>query len=300
MLRKLMLVALLITNPYVSYAKSVAITIDNPNMEFTPLLSAEKRDKQILTTLTKYQLSVVLFAQGAQIDSAVGRGLLNRWNEAGQTIGNHTYSHTSLNETDVYEYETDFLRNEKLLTSYSNFKKIFRFPFLKEGDTEEKRDAFRIYLHDHHYQAGSITIDTSDWYISDRLEKRLANNRHANVNNFKKYYLNHVWNRALYYDKLAVELLGYSPKHVLLVHHNLLNALFLGDVIKMFKQHGWDVIDAENAFQDPVYQHEPNSLPAGESLIWGLAKESGKYENKLRYPGEDSSYEKVAMDKLGL
>jgi hypothetical protein len=35
-------------------------------------------------------------------------------------------------------------------------------------------------------------------------------------------------------------------------------------------------------------------------LIWALAKQSGKFEDQLRYPAEDSQYEKDAMDKKGL
>jgi hypothetical protein len=79
-----------------------------------------------------------------------------------------------------------------------------------------------------------------------------------------------------------------------------LNAFFLDDVIQMFKDKGWKVINADEAFQDPIFKMLPNTLPAGESLIWALAKQTGRYNDKLRYPGEDESYEKEAMDKLGL
>jgi len=40
----------------------------------------------------------------------------------------------------------------------------------------------------------------------------------------------------------------------------------------------------------------PDILPAGESLIWALAKETGKFEKELRYPGEDDVYESPKMD----
>jgi hypothetical protein len=39
----------------------------------------------------------------------------------------------------------------------------------------------------------------------------------------------------------------------MLLHHNLTSALFLGDAIRMFRDKGWQVIDAETAFEDPVY-----------------------------------------------
>jgi hypothetical protein len=41
-------------------------------------------------------------------------------------------------------------------------------------------------------------------------------------------------------------------------------------------------------------------VPAGESLIWALAKESGRFQDRLRYPGEDGVYEEPKMNTLGL
>jgi hypothetical protein len=77
-------------------------------------------------------------------------------------------------------------------------------------------------------------------------------------------------------------------------------ALFLDDLLQMFEKKGWKLINAERAFKDPVFKKFPNVVPAGESIIWSLAKESGKFENELRYPAEDERYEKQKMDKLGL
>jgi peptidoglycan/xylan/chitin deacetylase (PgdA/CDA1 family) len=290
----------LLSFPQLSLAKSVSITMDNPNSDPAPLLTPKARDEKILSALKKHNLKIILFVQGAQVDNSDGKLLLQRWNDAGHILGNHTYSHLSLDDITEKQYEADTLRNEKLLRPYSHFQKIFRFPYLKEGNTLAKRDAFRKFLRENRYQFGSVTIDASDWYISERLEKKLAQNPNADIAPYKKYYLQHIWNRSQYYDNLAMEVLGRSPNHTLLVHHNLLNALFLDDLIQMFIDKGWKVIDANKAFQDPIFKMMPNTLPAGESLIWGLAKQSGRYNNKLRYPDEDESYEKEAMDKLGL
>ena len=89
----------------------------------------------------------------------------------------------------------------------------------------------------------------------------------------------------------------YLINHYLL-HHNTINAMFLGDIIHMFKEKGWKIIDAESAFKDPVYKMEPKILPAGQSIILGLAKEK-KFKG-LRCPGEDDIYEKPLLDALGL
>jgi peptidoglycan-N-acetylglucosamine deacetylase len=84
------------------------------------------------------------------------------------------------------------------------------------------------------------------------------------------------------------------------MHYNLLNALFLGDLLDMFRSKGWKLIDASEAFQDPIVSAEPKIVPAGESIVWAIAKETGKFDSVLRYPGEDSEYENAKMDELGL
>jgi hypothetical protein len=68
----------------------------------------------------------------------------------------------------------------------------------------------------------------------------------------------------------------------------------------MFRAKGWGIVDAEEAFSDPVFTREPDTVPAGESLLWALAKETGKFESRLRYPGEDDVYEKPLLDRLHL
>jgi hypothetical protein len=40
----------------------------------------------------------------------------------------------------------------------------------------------------------------------------------------------------------------------------------------MFKSKGWSVVDVRNAYEDPVFQLAPDVLPAGQSLLWSLAK----------------------------
>ena len=130
------------------------------------------------------------------------------------------------------------------------------------------------------------------------MVKRLRENPNADISGFRDFYLNHIWERAQFYEKLSMEINGRHIKHTLLLHHNLAAALFIDDLIKMFKEKGWEIVSASEAYEDPIYKEIPKY--AGESLIYAQAKEAGKYENILRYPAEDSRYEKDIMDKLGL
>ncbi len=66
----------------------------------------------------------------------------------------------------------------------------------------------------------------------------------------------------------------------------------------MFKSKGWEIVSVTAAYKDPIYKEIPSY--AGESLIYALAKDSGIYHDILRYPAEDSKYEKDKMDALGL
>ena len=86
----------------------------------------------------------------------------------------------------------------------------------------------------------------------------------------------------------------------MLTNFNLLNGLFLNDVIEMLKAKGWQAIDAEEAFTDSVFLAQPKVVPAGESIIWSLAKEKGTIAMSERYPAEDGENERKRMDKLGL
>jgi peptidoglycan/xylan/chitin deacetylase (PgdA/CDA1 family) len=281
----------------------VAMTMDDFRWLDTPKMTAEECNGAILSALREENdLKAALFVVGKYVESERGKALLSEWDKAGHIIANHSYSHLYYNSNRVTfdAYAADFLRGDEMVKDYSHFTKLYRFPFLKEGNTAEKRDRFRALLKQHGYRNGHVTIDASDWAIEDRLRKRLAKEAAADLAPYRDFYLSHMWDRALYYDGLSRQVLGRSVRHTLLVHFNLLNALFLGDLMRMFKSKGWQLIAASKAFQDPVFSSAPKILPAGESLIWALAKETGRFDKLLRYPGEDGEYENEQMDKLGL
>lgn len=277
-----------------------AITIDDPNLYESPLMGAVDRDKAILNHLKTRNLKAALFVCGMRVDSSQGKLLLERWDRGSHLIANHSYTHFNYNDHGVtYEkYSTDILRGESIVSSLANFQKFFRFPFLKSGETVAKRDSIRGFLSENGYRHGYVTVDASDWYISQRMEKRLNDNPNADLSGYRDFYLKHIWERSVYYNSLAQRVLGRSPKHTILVHHNLLNALFLSDLIAYLESKGWKAKDAEEAFTDPIFALTPNTMPSGEGIVWALAKESGI--SGLRYPAEDGRYEEAEMDQLGL
>ena len=283
-------------------APQFAITMDDFTWSNAVKLTATERNQSILNALSSNSLKAALFVIGRNIDNDEGKQLLSAWDKAGHWIGNHTYSHRNYaaQSAVVADYQQDILRAEALLKEFPQFKKYFRFPMLKEGDTLAKRDAMRDFLAEHGYRNGHVTIDNSDWAIDQRLTARLKKDPSADLKPYRDFYLEHLWARAEYYDNLAHRVVGRPVKHTVLIHFNLLNGLFLGDLIAMFKSKGWRPIDAAEAFTDPVFEAKPNVVPAGESIVWSLAKEKGTIAKSLRYPAEDGEYEAARMNRLKL
>lgn len=293
------LLIILIAMPVFSQSK-ISFTFDDGALGNRPNYTFNEWNGMLLKKLKDANIEAMFFVKGNDKTGTKGKKLLKSWNDNGHKIANHTFSHSNYNsKKQTFEtFKNDFIKNDAIINKYSNYCKFFRFPYLKEGNTAEKVAAFREFLKNQDYKHGYVTIDASDWYIDSRLIKRLRENPHTDLSGFRDFYLNHIWERAQFYEKLSVALNGRSIKHTLLLHHNLAAALFLDDLIKTFKTKGWEIVSVTDAYKDPVYKTKTNF--AGESLIYAQAKDSGKYEGVLRYPAEDSRYEKEKMEVLGL
>jgi len=274
--------------------------MDDVNWRAIPEPFAGEANKRLLDALDRGGAKAALFCIGRNVEDETGSAIVKSWTERDHIIGNHTYSHPPFVRLTPAAFEDEILKCDAIVSKYPMFRKLFRFPALKEGETAEKRDLIRAFLHEHGYRNGHVTVDASDWYYDARLRQRLQKEPAFDPQRYRQPYLDHIWDRATYYEGLARRVLGRRIPHTLLVHYNLLNSLFLGDLLAMFRAKGWRVTSASEAFADPIFTSEPHTVPAGESLIWALAKETGKFDRELRYPGEDDVYERPKLDKLGL
>ena len=274
--------------------------MDDVNWDLIPDGLREQANQRLLAALEQHSVKTALFVIGSKGDTPEGRAILGEWSGRGHRIGNHTWSHRWIDAVPEEQFAQDILRCDAFVRQFPTFFPYFRFPMLKEGGTRERRDYMRAFLKSHGLRNGAVTIDASDWYYDQRLRKCMEERPHFDVNLFRQPYLDHLWDRANYYDGLAREVLGRGIPHTILLHYNLLNSYFLLDAMDMFQMRGWQLVDAERAFQDKVFRRQPDTVPAGESLVWALAKETGRYDASLRYPGEDDVYEKPKLDRLGL
>jgi len=278
----------------------IAITVDDFDLTDTALLSGEDRDTAIRAALRRHRVKAAGFVAGKYVDDELAPRVLRRWSEDGHIIGNHSFSHQYFGGQKPDALMDDILRCEQLLSGTPTYRKLFRFPYLAEGRTAEGRDAMRALLARNGYRNAPVTIDTSDWYVDNRLKARLQAKPGSPIDGYRKFYLDHLWDRATFYDGLATSVLGRSIDHTILLHHRLTTALFLDDALSMFRARGWRLVDAEATFDTPALRMQPATLPAGQSVIWAAAKADGRFDRLLRYPGEDGDYEAPRMDALGL
>ncbi|ENU93488.1 hypothetical protein F971_00998 [Acinetobacter vivianii] len=283
----------------ISHAKQLAFSFDdgvNPDLN----AQAIQINQQILQQLKQHQLKSMIYPSVIKIGDYAGLQLVKEWGRQGHRIGNHSELHLNLNKDQIssQQYIAGIQRAEQVFRPLPGWVARYRYPFLKEGNTQEKRDSVAQYLKQQGYQSGAVSIDASDWFYNLKYLSYQKQKNTAQLERLKQAYIAHLLDRAAYYDQLAVETIGYSPKHVLLLHVNAINAAFLNDVIEAFEKQGWQWIESEQAYTDPLYQQHPDILPAGESLIWSLAKQKG--QAKLRYPAEDAPYEQDNLKRFDL
>lgn len=281
-------------------AQALTLTFDDgPNRVKTPLLSPGERNEALLQALRKEKVHAIVFANGVDGgDTPEGREALAAWGREGHLVGNHTYAHLRL--TDLPAYRADVLRCDALIRTIPGYTRLFRFPYLKEGDSAVTRDGMRQALAEAGYRNAHVTIPTFDWLLDERLRTRLRHDPRADLGPYRAYYVEHILDQADRARALAQKLTGREVKHAILLHHCLLNALFLGDVIHALKANGWSLVDPLEAYADPLYQEAPRGLDTGTSLLQALAREKGLLPDHLAGLEEAYDHEKTTLREAGL
>ncbi|MYM75536.1 polysaccharide deacetylase family protein [Duganella sp. FT134W] len=288
-----------------AHAQSVAFTFDDgPQLAETPLLSAQQRNQSLLDALAAHKVSAALFVTcGFGADKPAGYALAQAWGRAGHALGNHTMTHPDLESPAVtlVQYQQEITDCDRITATLPGYQKWFRFTFLREGKTPEKLQGMRTFLQQTGYRNGYVSLDTSDWRLDEKLNEVLRANPQADLAPIRQAYLSHLRQRADAYRDLSRQMVGRDIPQVLLLHHNLINALWLKDAIQQFKDMGWTIITPAAALADPVYQQPPEQQRGGQSLLRSIARSKGQ----SKFPGwerlvDDGDFEIDALKAQGL
>lgn len=122
-------------------AQTLSLTFDDGlNPDKTP--QAAQWNQQLLEGLGQAGIKAMVFPSLARTGGDAGLALVRNWGLQGHAVGNHTASHRSLADPalSLQDFIADVELAEASLRTMPQWTPMLRFPYLKEGDTLEKRD----------------------------------------------------------------------------------------------------------------------------------------------------------------
>jgi peptidoglycan/xylan/chitin deacetylase (PgdA/CDA1 family) len=196
---------------------------------------------------------------------------LSLWLDSGFELGNHTYSHLSLNQAGLRNWEEDIIRGEtvtSLLLAQHNIKlRYFRHPYLDTGrDLQTRREAEQ-FLTQRGYRIAPVTMDAWDWMYAGVYEDARRRGDTSLEQQLVSSYLAYTTQVFDYYEKLSRDLLGYEPKQIILLHGNWLEADHIGELLNLLQKRGYRFITLQDALSDPAYSM-PNEFVGEEGAGW--------------------------------
>lgn len=217
--------------------REIALTIDDLPLD-------QKFFTNIVQTLVEHKAPAIGFviAQRLNPDSMQN---MNEFLNAGFLIGSHSYSHLNLKKTTPELYIADLERADKILTPLMTGNKYFRYPYLSEGKWRTKQKVLD-YLIANHYTVAPVTIDSRDFEFNKEFIENSEHNNPEVVRQFKQRYVNFVWKQT---KKAEQSQRCNVTKQIILLHANVLNSLFLGDLLQMYEKHGYHFITLNEALQ---------------------------------------------------
>lgn len=268
-------------------ARELALTFDDAPRRDSALMQGPARAEAIVEGLRRARVEQAVFFANSDRMDAEGRRRLRAYAAAGHVIANHSATHPHLRDLTAERFLADVAAADRALRPLPNFRPWFRFPFLDEGDTPEKRDAVRAGLVRMGYAQGYVTIDTYDWYLDMLANEAAQRGDTLNTRALGALYAEIIVGSADFYDDLAVTHLGRSPRHVLLLHENDLAAMFIADLVAALRADGWTIVSADAAYADPIAERPPDTMLLNQGRVAALAEVAGAPRRSLFSPYEE-------------
>ncbi len=244
--------------------RQVAITIDDlpaGMADRLPAADITAMTTKLLTTLRDQKIPAVGFVnekklyKTGEVDERIK--VLQIWLDDGFELGNHTFSHMSLNQNELKDWEDDVVQGESvtrmLLATHKMKLRYFRHPFLDTGRDLLTRRQAEAFLVGRGYRIAPITLDGWDWMFAGLYEDAKARNDPAMQARIVKDYLAHHEAVLAYSEQLSAKIVGYEPKQILLLHASNLEADHIGELLDLLRKRGYRFITLEDALGDSAY-----------------------------------------------
>ena len=258
--------------------RQVAVTIDDlpaGMADRLPAADITAMTTKLLTTLRDQKIPVVGFVnekklyKPGEVDQRIR--VLQMWLDYGFELGNHTFSHMSLNQSELKDWEEDVVRGESatriLLEQHKMKLRYFRHPYLDTGRDLETRRKAEEFLSQRGYRIAPITLDGWDWMFAGLYEDAKKRNDAAMQDKIAKEYLAYHDAVFTYMEQLSAKIVGYEPRQILLLHASDLEADHIGELLDVLRKHGYRFISLGDALSDLVYSL-PNTYVGEEGTGW--------------------------------
>jgi peptidoglycan-N-acetylglucosamine deacetylase len=244
--------------------RQVAVTIDDlpaGMADRLPAADITALTRKLLSTLRDQKVPVVGFVnekklyKPGEVDERIKA--LDMWLDYGFELGNHTFSHMSLNQNTLKAWEDDVIQGESvtriLMASHKMKLRYFRHPYLDTGRDLQTRRQAEAFLIDRGYRIAPITLDGWDWMFAGLYEDAKKRNDLTMQQQIVKEYLAHHDAVFTYQEQLSAQIVGYEPKQILLLHASNLEADHIGELLDVLRKHGYRFITLGEALSDSAY-----------------------------------------------
>lgn len=269
-----------------SMGQKVAVTFDDLplNGDLPPGVTRVGITRDTLAVLTARHVPPAYgFINAKKLEgNADAAEALKLWT-ATEPFGSHTYGHLDLNENPAAAFEREIEENEpalELLAGKDSAWHWLRYPFLREGDTVEKRRAVRAYLQARGYRVAQVTLDWEDYLWNSAYARCSAKNDAKAIAWLRSSYLETASSYLDLGREMAKLVYGHDINHVLLLHLGAFSSTILPDTFDLMAKKGFTLVTLEEAESDPAYQTDPD---AG-SQYGGTLLEQWMDARKIKYP----------------
>jgi peptidoglycan-N-acetylglucosamine deacetylase len=258
--------------------RQVAVTIDDlpaGMADHLPAANITAMTAKLLGTLRDQKIPVVGFVnekklyKPREVDERIKA--LQMWIDYGFELGNHTYSHASLNQVGLKAWEEEVIRGESVTNLLLAPKKMklryFRHPYLDTGRDLQTRRQAEVFLVERGYRIAPVTLDGWDWMFAGLYEDAKKRNDTDLQQKIVKEYLSHHDASFAFSEQLSAKVVGYEPKQILLLHASNLEADHIGELLDVLRKRGYRFITLEDALSDQAYSL-PDTYVGEEGSGW--------------------------------
>jgi peptidoglycan/xylan/chitin deacetylase (PgdA/CDA1 family) len=249
----------------VCFAQKIAITFDDLplNGSLPPGVTRAEIARGAIAILKKHHAPPAYgFINAKKLEGNPDAAEALRIWAASEPVGNHTYSHLDLNDNTAEAFEREIEQNEpvlELLAEPGREWHWLRYPYLREGDSVEKRRAVRSYLAAHGYKIAQVTMDWEDYMWNSAYARCVAKDDAQSIAWLKSSYLEYEDSYLDLGRELAKLTFGHDINHVLLLHLGAFTGTILPDALDHLNKRGFRLVTLEEAQSDPAYNTDPDA-----------------------------------------